>query len=148
MLIASSFPIITRTDIWLIIGLVLVIWILLKACRGVRIPDPSILQGYATIANTQGGMILILLCLFGFVFVITLVFVWWCLLRGIDPQNGLVIMITGLTAGSVGAFSGALLGAMKGQDPKPPGTVTTKSEASTSTVPPPVAPSEIPPPAV
>jgi len=117
-------PTITHADVWVAIVLALVVVLAIKACR-VKLPDPSVVQNYATIANTQGGMVLILLSLFVGAFLLTTGFCVWALVRGIDPQNGIVILLTGLFSGAIGAVSGALFTAMKGQEPKPaPGTST------------------------
>lgn len=112
---------ITRFDVWAVIILTLLIVLAIKACKFTW-PDPTKLASYASIANTQGGMIMILFWLFISVFAITTVFCVWALVRGIDPQNGIVILLTGLFSGAIGAVSGALFTAMKGGEPKPPVT--------------------------
>lgn len=113
-------PNITRFDVWAVIILSLLAVLAIKACRFAW-PDPTVLASYASIANTQGGMIMILLILFISVFAITTVFCIWCLVRGIDPQNGIVILLTGLFSGAIGAVSGALFTAMKGEAKIVPG---------------------------
>jgi len=122
-------PIITRTDVWIFISLALLVWFLIKACR-FQWPEPAKMQGYATITNTPGGLILILTLLFVLTLFSTLAFGVWIIARGIDPQNAVAITILGmLTSGAFGGVSGALFSQMKGQDPHPPNTTQ-----STSTV--------------
>lgn len=135
MLCAFALPVITRFDVWAVIVLAALVTGAIKACR-VKVPDPAVIQSYATIANTQGGMILILLMLFMSTFGITTVFCIWTLVRGIDPQNGIVILLTGLFSGAIGAVSGALFTAMKGQEPKPPSAT---SPVTTAPIQPPAA---------
>jgi hypothetical protein len=144
-LLAFPVPDITRTDVWVVIILAAIITLAIKACRGVKVPDPSVIQSYATIANTQGGMILILLMLFISVFTMTTIFCIWTLVRGIDPQNGIVILLTGLFSGAIGAVSGALFTAMKGQEPKPPVTTQSTVVETLSTAVPPVPEPPTPP---
>jgi hypothetical protein len=141
-LIAPTFPIlnITHTDVWLVVVLAGFATIMLRMCR-MTWPDPSAVQNYAQMANSPGGIILILLGLFVTVFAIVTVFVIWCLVRGIDPQNGLVILLTGLFSGAIGAVSGALFTAMKGVEPH----ISTSTQETTKTTtltqePPPVPP--------
>jgi hypothetical protein len=134
MLSLLTLPTITRFDVWAVIILAALVILAIKACRA-KVPDPSVVQSYATIANTQGGMILILLILFISTFSITTVFCIWTLVRGIDPQNGIVILLTGLFSGAIGAVSGALFTAMKGQEPKPP-TVSSITHTDTTVQPP------------
>jgi hypothetical protein len=130
-----TFPAITRTDIYLAIGLCAVLWLLIKACR-LHLPDPAILQAYATIANTKGGIILSLLMLWVGTLLLTLGFGIWVISKGVDPQHAVVVTLLGmLYSGAFGGVTGALFKTMTGEDPKPPGTVSTKSETSSSTVP-------------
>jgi hypothetical protein len=135
MLALWTWPVINRTDIYLLAAVVLIIWFALKACK-LKLPEPSVIQGYATITNTPGGLILILTALFILTLLLTLGFGVWVLTRGIDPQNATVILLMGmLSSGAFGGVSGALFTRMTGQDPKPPGTAYTKSETTSSVTP-------------
>jgi hypothetical protein len=124
-------PTITRLDIWIAIALTLLVVLMIKACRFTW-PDPSVVQSYATVANTPGGLILILLVLWIGTLAITVAFCVWVLVRGIDPQNGTVVLITGmLSSGAFSAVSGALFTRMTGQEPKLPGTSSTSTTVQT-----------------
>ncbi len=123
MLALSAIPI-THADVWVAICLVMLITLLIKACR-LKWPEPATMQGYATITNTPGGLILILTSLFVLTLFLTIGFAVWIIARGIDPQNAVAITILGmLSSGAFGGVSGALFSQMKGQDPHPPNSTT------------------------
>lgn len=113
-------PTITRTDVWLCIGLTALVFLAIKACR-VKFPEPGVIQGYATISNTKGGIILILLFLWLFTLVLTVTFCVWVIVRGVDPQHAVVITLLGVLQGTAfGNVNGAFFKTMTGEDPKLP----------------------------
>lgn len=119
MMAALSLPV-THTDVWLAVLLALFVTFAIKACR-VKTPDPLIVQAFATISNTKGGIILILLSLWLFTLGITGAFSVWIIVRGVDPQHPVAItflaMLTGTAFGNV---NGALFKTMTGEEPKLP----------------------------
>jgi len=117
---ATALPNITRLDVWLVIVLTALVYLAIKACRA-KFPDPAILQGYATICNTKGGIILILLCLWLLTLGVTTTFCMWVIVKGIDPQNAVVIFMLGVLSGTAfGNVNGAFFKTMTGEDPKIP----------------------------
>lgn len=138
-----AFPEITRTDVWVAIVLALVVTLAIKACR-VRTPDPATIQSFATISNTKGGIILILLGLWLFTLVITAIFSVWIIVRGVDPQHPVAItflaMLTGTAFGNV---NGALFKTMTGEDPKAPASIQQTTTTRIETPPVPPTPSEV-----
>lgn len=127
---------VTHGDIWGAIVLTAIVILLIKACR-VKWPDPAIMQSYATIANTPGGIILLLYFLWVFTLITTVAFCIWVLEKGIDSTNGTVVLITGmLSSGAFGAVTGALFSTMTGQDPKPPTTSITEVRETKAATPP------------
>ena len=120
MISLLAMPTITRTDVWLAVGLALVAFLAIKACR-VQFPDATTVQGYATISNTKGGIILILLFLWLFTLILTVGFCIWVIVKGIDPQHAVVITLIGtLTGTAFGNVNGAFFKTMTGEDPKVP----------------------------
>jgi hypothetical protein len=116
---ANAIPI-THADVWITIILILLVTLAVKACRFTW-PDAATVQSYATITNTPGGLILILTILWVFTLANLEAFCIWTLVKGIDPQNGTVILLQGmLSTGAFGAVSGALFSQMKGQEPSHP----------------------------
>src|SRR5271166_4867497 len=126
MLALFTLPTITRLDAWAAIGLALFVTFAIKACR-VHLPDPVILQGYATIANTPGGLILILTFLWLLSLSVMVAVCLWVIEKGIDPSNGTLVLLTGMLSSSAfGGVSGVLFSTMTGQPPPaPPGTSST-----------------------
>lgn len=113
----TTLPTFTRFDVWAVILLVLGVLLAIKACKW-QWPAPATMQGYATISNTPGGLILILTLLFILTLFLTIGFGVWIIARGVDPQNAVAITILGmLSSGAFGGVSGALFSQMKGQDP-------------------------------
>lgn len=128
-------PNISHAEGWAFVLLCIAALVAIKACR-VKMPDPDAVQRYATIANTPGGLIMILLLLFAGLMGAVMLFVVWAIVRNVDPQNGLVILLTGLLSGAIGAVSGALFTAMKGQEPHPAITNISTATTASSAVPP------------
>lgn len=138
-----AFPTITRTDVWIAVLLSLLVTLAIKACR-VQTPDPAKVQAFATISNTKGGIILILLGLWLFTLVITAIFSVWIIVRGVDPQHPVAItflaMLTGTAFGNV---NGALFKTMTGEDPKAPASIQQTTTTRIETPPVPPTPSEV-----
>jgi hypothetical protein len=135
MTLLSMFPMITRFDFWFTVGLALFVWFALKACN-FHIPGPEVVQGYATLANTKGGLVLLMTAMWFFTLIGTASIAIWVLVKGLDPQNGVLITLFGMfISQAFGTVNGALFKTMTGEDPKPPGTVSTKSETVSSVVP-------------
>lgn len=139
MIAMMSFPI-TRLGIWLVAIFICVAWgYALKVCK-MRFPDPALIQSYATIANTKGGIILMLLALWVFTLLVISSFCIWIIIRGEDPQNAVVVTLLGTLIGTAfGTVNGAFFKTMTGEDPKPPSTVVSKTETSVTTQAPPPA---------
>lgn len=117
---ATAMPNITHTDAWLIVLLACFSIVAIKACRGFKMPDPSMVQSYATVTNTPGGIILILLFLWLFTLSLTVAFCVWVIVKGVDPQHAVVITLIGtLTGTAFGNVNGAFFKTMTGQDPHP-----------------------------
>lgn len=112
-------PNVTRTDVWIAIILAAMVTLAIKACR-FQMPDPTVVQNYATIANTAGGIILILLILWIGTLLLTVAFCVWVIIKGVDPQHAVVISLLGVLAGQAfGNVNGAFFKTMTGQEPKP-----------------------------
>lgn len=132
-MIASAIPAITHAEVWVFIALCLLAWIAIRACR-VKFPDPHVLQSYATVTNTKGGIILILLSLWIGTLLLTLGFGTWIIIRGVDPQHATVITILAMLTGTAfGNVNGALFKTMTGEDPKPPTTEVVETKKTIST---------------
>lgn len=111
---------ITKFDVWGLLLLVLLLIGALKACR-VKLPDPSLVQAYATICNTKGGIIMILFFLWIFTLVVTVTFCVWVIRAGVSPEHAVVISLLGVLSGTAfGNVNGAFFKTMTGEDPKPP----------------------------
>lgn len=129
---ALVIPSITHTEVWAAIILVAVIVLAIKACR-VKWPEPGVIQSYATIANTKGGIILILLTLWVMTLFVTIGFCVWVIVRGVDPQHGVVITLLGVLSGTAfGNINGAFFKTMTGEDPKPPVTQVLETKQTVS----------------
>ncbi len=121
MLVAFPSVTITHTEVWAIIVLTAFVVLAIKACRGFKLPDPGSVQGYATLANSKGGLVLLMTFMWFFTLVSTAAFTVWILIRGVDPQNAQVITLTGMfISQAFGTVNGALFKTMTGEDPKPP----------------------------
>lgn len=133
-MLALSFPDITRTDVWAVAIVALLVTFLVKS-RG-HWPDVTKVQALATVSNTKGGMVVILLGMWLFTLMITVLFCVWIIVKGVDPQHPVVTTLLGmLVAQAFGTVNGALFTAFKGEDPKPtPGTsvVVTHSDSATA----------------
>jgi hypothetical protein len=112
-------PNITHTDVWLVLVLTAFVIISIKACRGFKMPDPGLVQNYATVCNTKGGIILLLLLLWLGTLGLITVFCIWVVARGFDPQNSVIVTLLGTLIGTAfGTVNGALFKTMTGEDPK------------------------------
>lgn len=117
MSLAAALPNVTHTEAWAFILLCIFAWIAIKACR-LKMPDPAVVQSYATVTNTPGGIILILLFLWLFTLTLTVAFCVWVIVKGVDPQHAVVITLIGtLTGTAFGNVNGAFFKTMTGQDP-------------------------------
>jgi hypothetical protein len=85
------------------------------------------LQELATVFNTKGGIVFVLLIMWLFTLCGTVSFGIWIIAKGIDPQHTIVVTILGmLVSQAFGNVNGALFTAFKGEDPHPlSGTSTT-----------------------
>ena len=88
------------------------------------------LQELATVFNTKGGIVFVLLFMWLFTLCGTVSFGIWIIAKGIDPQHTIVVTILGmLVSQAFGNVNGALFTAFKGEDPHPlSGTSTTYSK--------------------
>lgn len=137
-MLSVAFPVVTRTDFLVFVFLVYVAFLIYQV-RNMKLPDPAILQNYSTISNTKGGIILILLFLWLFTLILMTAFCVWVIVKGINPQNAVVVMLLGVLSGNAfGNVNGAFFKTMTGEDPKmllvppnPPAPV------------PPIAPAEV-----
>lgn len=130
---------ITKIDVWVVIALVLLVWFALKACK-FKVPDPTLLGAYANLTNSKGGIIILLTFMWFITLGLTISICLWAIIHGIDPQNGILILLLGvLTSGAWGNVNGAWLRTLTGEDPKPPmvHATETTSTSTESTTPPP-----------
>ena len=101
-----------------------------------RYPSVETLEALASIFNTKGGIIMFLWLAWWLTLLITICFGTWVIVKGVDPQHGVVITILGmLVAQAFGNVNGALFKTMTGEEPRPPaGTSTTVQQTTTATV--------------
>jgi len=121
----------------LILGIFFVSLVIL-AYRG-KVPSVETLQDIATVFNTKGGIVLVLLVMWTGTLAGTMAFGIWVIAKGIDPQHAVVVTLLGmLVSQAFGNVNGALFTAFKGEDPKPsPGIQSVKTVTEkTTTVPP------------
>jgi hypothetical protein len=139
---------ITRLDVWLLVLLAAAGLLGALFAHISKWPSPDTVQTYATIANTPGGIVIILVVLWLFTLTLTTAICLWVIAKGIDPQNGTLVMLTGmLSSGAFGAVNGALFTSITGKEPKPPAgiaSVVTTTEETKSQVVAPAAQSAAP----
>lgn len=134
MIATWNFPI-THADAWGLVALAVFATIAIRASR-FRLPDPTLLQNYATLTNTKGGIIILLIIMWWGTLLLTIAICLWVIVRGVDPQNGvLVVLLSMLTSGAWGNVNGALFKTMTGEDPKPPTTSITEVKESKAPLP-------------
>ena len=129
-----------KLDIYIALGtailVMLVIITVMAAYRG-KFPSVETLQELATVFNTKGGIVLVLLLMWWITLSGTVAFGIWVIAKGVDPQHTVVVTLLGmLVSQAFGNVNGALFTAFKGDDPKPPSgtemhkTVTTREDVS------------------
>ena len=125
----------------LVLGIAFVSAVVL-AYRG-KVPSVETLQELATVFNTKGGIVLVLLVMWTGTLAGTVAFGIWVIAKGIDPQHAVVVTLLGmLVSQAFGNVNGALFTAFKGEDPKPtPGIQSVKTVTEKTTA---VAPTETP----
>lgn len=85
-----------------------------------RMPSVQTLQNLATLFNTKGGVVVLLVFMWWFTLVGTVSFGIWVIAKGIDPQHTVVVTILGmLISQAFGNVNGSLFTMFKGEDPKP-----------------------------
>jgi hypothetical protein len=100
------------------------------------------LQGLAAIANSKGGLVVLMAFMWFFTLTGTTAFCIWVLVKGIDPQNGVLVTLLGmLVSGAFGTVNGALFRSMSGEEPKKQGNGNGTNSPPQS---PPSAPSSSP----
>ena len=83
------------------------------------------LQGLAAIANSKGGLVVLMAFMWFFTLIGTTMFCIWVLTKGIDPQNAVLLNLLGmLVSGAFGTVNGALFRSMSGEEPKQNGNKT------------------------
>jgi hypothetical protein len=98
------------------------------------LPSVQDIQELATMCNTKGGIVLLLVTMWAFTLTIILIFSIWVIIKGIDPQNAIVVLVLGMmTSGAFGTINGALFRTMTGEDPKAPAGVSTETTSTKST---------------
>jgi hypothetical protein len=106
---------------------------LLASKVGWRVPTVQDLQSAATMANTKGGVLLILLAMWIVTLGATLAFGIWIIHGHLDPQNAIVVTLMAmLVSQAFGNVNGAFFTAIKGEDPKPP-IVATQTDTTIKT---------------
>jgi hypothetical protein len=107
------------------------------AFRG-KLPSVQTLQNLATLFNTKGGIIILLVMMWWCTLAGTVSFCVWVVAKGIDPQHPVVVMVLGmLISQAFGNVNGSLFTMFKGEDPKPPAgmsSISTTSSSTTSTL--------------
>lgn len=99
-------------------------------------PSAATIIQLAPVLNTKGGLILLLVMMWTFSLLLTVVFVFWVIVHKIDPQNSAVVLLLGmLTSGAFGGVSSVLWRTMTGEDTKPPTTSITEVKESKAPLP-------------
>jgi hypothetical protein len=122
-----------KLDIYIALGAVIItaflVSTLILAYRG-KFPSVQTLQDIATMFNTKGGIVLLLVVMWFLTLSTTVIFGVWVIVKGVDPQNAVTITIFGmLISQAFGNVNGALFKTMTGDDPKP---IPTSSSTVTS----------------
>lgn len=132
-----------KLDIYIALGAAIVAMIVtatITAAFKDKLPSVTTLQEVATIFNTKGGIILVLLMMWGVTLSGTVAFGIWVIAKGIDPQHAVVLTILGmLVSQAFGNVNGSLFTMLKGEDPAPrAGTssavTTSRSSSATNTL--------------
>jgi hypothetical protein len=117
-----------KLDIYIALGAVIatafIVSALISVYRG-KFPSIQTLQDIATMFNTKGGIVLLLVTMWFITLSTTVIFGVWVIVKGVDPQNAVTITIFGmLISQAFGNVNGALFKTMTGDDPKPIPTST------------------------
>lgn len=111
-----------KLDLYILIAAFIlsgVIWKTLTTFKQ-HVPTLASLQELATLTNTKGGIIILLVFMWFFTLILTTGIALWAIVHGVDPQNGILILLFGmLSSGAWGNVNGALFKTMTGEDPKP-----------------------------
>lgn len=120
-----------RLDIYIALAAVIVTVVIITAITAAfkgKFPSVETLQELATLFNTKGGIVILLVTMWWFTLVSTVCFGIWVIVKGVDPQHAVVVTILGmLISQAFGNVNGALFKTMTGEDPKmPSGTIGRK----------------------
>ena len=111
-----------RTDLYVIVSAVIftsLVWTIVALLKR-NTPTMESLNELATLTNTKGGIIILLLIMWFFTLTSTIAICLWAVVKGIDPQNGIIVLLlSNLFSGAWGNTNGALFKTMTGEDPKP-----------------------------
>lgn len=123
---------VTKADIYMMIALVIFVFAVQVWLRHIPVPSLDGFLQIVSMLNSKGGIIMTLLMLWLFTLSAMIVFSVWIIVKGIDPQNAVVVTLLGVLVGQAfGNVNGALFKTMTGEEPsKPTSTVST----TTSTV--------------
>jgi hypothetical protein len=134
--ITSNFGDITKYDVYALILLAFFALIVHQILKRVVFPSFETFSGTVALLNSKGGIIFVLLILWIISFGVSIAFGWWIIVKGISPQNALVmVLISWLTGQAWGNANGALLKTMTGEEPAKQGSSSSISTTtSTSTV--------------
>lgn len=125
-----------KTDLYVgvILAVLLGMCFLTVALLKRKTPTIESLNELAALSNTKGGIIILLLIMWFFTLTLTTSIALWAIVKGVDPQNGILILLFGmLSSGAWGNVNGALFKTMTGEDPKPPVGVKEVKQTVTST---------------
>jgi hypothetical protein len=116
-----------KIDVYIIVGTVFVsvVALLTLLIWYRRFPTVQTLTEISSLFNTKGGIIMVLWLAWWLTLFTTLSFGIWVIVKGVDPQHGVVItLLAMLSSQAFGNVNGALFKTMTGEDVKPPITTT------------------------